>query len=69
MNAGAFDHPQPIIIDESGYSLPVDIHLGAINIKDITAVRKALAPYGFNLIKASRLLNMVVVTDIHHQNK
>ena len=69
MNSGTFDHPQPIIIDESGYSLPVDIDLGAINIKDIAAVQKALAPYGFNLIKVSRLLPMVVVTDIHHQNK
>jgi hypothetical protein len=69
MNAGTFDHPQPIIIDESGYSLPVDIDLGTINIKDITAVKKSLAPYGFDLIKVSRLLPMVVITDIHHQNK
>jgi Protein of unknown function (DUF3738). len=69
MNAGSFDKPQPIVIDESGYSLPVDIDLGAINIKDIDAVQKALAPYGFNLINVSRPLSMVVVTDIHHQNK
>jgi thiol-disulfide isomerase/thioredoxin len=69
MNAGTFDQPQPIVIDESGYSLPVDIDLGAINIKDIAAVQKSLAPYGFDLIKVSRLLPMVVITDIHHQNK
>ena len=56
-------------MDESGYSLPVDIDLGAINIKDIAAVQESLAPYGFDLIKVSRLLAMVVITDIHHQNK
>jgi hypothetical protein len=69
MNAGSFEQPQPIIIDESGYSPPVDIKLGAVNIKDIAAVTKALMPYGFNLIKVSRLLPMVVITDIHYQNK
>lgn len=68
MNSGTIDSPQPIIIDETDYLFPVDIDLGVINIKDIAAVQKALSPYGFNLIKVSRLLSMVVVTDSHHQN-
>ena len=69
MNAGSFGKPQGIIIDESGYTSPVDIDLGAINIKNVHAVQKALAPYGFSIIHTSRLLDMIVVTDIHQQNK
>lgn len=66
MNAESFDQPQPIIVDESGYTQPVDINLGPINIKNVTAVNHALTPYGLKLLYATRLLDMVIVTDTQY---
>lgn len=61
MNSGYFGKVNPIVIDETGYSQNVDIKLGAVDIKDMQAMQEALKPYGFKIIKGSKLLEMVVL--------
>jgi len=69
MNSGTFGKTSPIVVDDTGLRTCVDMTFGLVSVKNISAMRKVLQAYGFNIIKQLRLLEMVVITDINIQNK
>jgi hypothetical protein len=50
------------VIDETNFPLPVDIQLPVDDICNLPALRKALAPYGLDLITVQRELDFFVLT-------
>jgi thiol-disulfide isomerase/thioredoxin len=53
--------PYPVI-DDSGYSEPVDLVLDA-NLSDVADLNKALKPYGLALVEEVREIDMLVIAD------
>lgn len=53
----------PIILNETGYTGNVDLELKVNNVHDISALRKALQPYGLDLVQVKRALKMFVLSD------
>jgi thiol-disulfide isomerase/thioredoxin len=52
----------PIVIDETGYSAPVDLDLDLADLHDIAALQKILAAFGLRLLPASREIDMLVIS-------
>lgn len=55
--------PDAIVLDETRYQGRVDINLEVDNMHDLAAVRKAIQPYGLDLVPTRRILNMLVLTE------
>jgi hypothetical protein len=55
-------YPRPIVVDETGYSGPVDLTLHAPST-NLPALQKELRKYGLDLVPAQRELLVFVLTD------
>ncbi|SDF80975.1 Thiol-disulfide isomerase or thioredoxin [Mucilaginibacter pineti] len=53
--------PYPVI-DETGYTAKVDIHITA-NLSDVTSLNAALAKYELRFIRAKRQINVLTISD------
>lgn len=63
LNAQLMDtYPRPIVVDETGYSGPVDLTLHAPST-NLPALQKELRKYGLDLVPAQRELLVFVLTD------
>lgn len=54
---------RPVVINETGYSGNIDMNLNLKDIQNLSSLKKALFPYGLDLIKVTRKLEMFVLTD------
>ena len=56
----------PIFLDETGYRVNLNLQLYS-TINNIPSLRKELQSYGFDLVPATREINMFVLSDLNHQ--
>ncbi|HEX7904906.1 MAG TPA: TlpA disulfide reductase family protein [Chitinophagaceae bacterium] len=53
----------PIVVDETNYVKHVDLELPVADLRDYSALSKALMPYGLKLAKGKRLIKVLVIKD------
>jgi hypothetical protein len=53
---------RPVVIDETGYTKPVDIKLN-VSLDDFNVLKKELNKYGLDLIPVKRILDVFVLTE------
>ncbi len=55
----------PVVLDETGYALPVSINLRVKNLHDLESLQKVLPSLGLELIRAEREVEMLVISKQH----
>lgn len=63
LNAGRFGDGRAIVLDSTNLKSNVDIRLPISDIKNISNLRKALRPYGLDLIKSEKVMDMINICD------
>lgn len=53
----------PVVVDETGFTKPVDMRLAVKNLSDLAALRLALRPYGLELKEATRELEVLLLSE------
>jgi thiol-disulfide isomerase/thioredoxin len=59
---------RPVVIDETGYTKPVDIKLN-VSLDDFNVLKKELNKYGLDLIQVKRILDVFVLTESTNKNE
>ena len=52
----------PVVLNETKYTLPVDLDLAVTDVQDLPAMKTALQPYGLDLIAVTRELSVLVIS-------
>ncbi|GAB2842639.1 TlpA family protein disulfide reductase [Ferruginibacter profundus] len=53
---------RPVVLDETGYALPVSVNFLPAALTDIQLLKQALQPLGFDIISCKRELNVLVIS-------
>ncbi|MCD2424390.1 TlpA family protein disulfide reductase [Niabella pedocola] len=55
----------PIVLDETGIHTPIDLDLKVADVQDLSAMSRALKPYGLELAEVVRPVEVLVIQDYH----
>lgn len=55
----------PVVLDETGYALPISINLEVKDLHDLESLQKILPSFGLELIRAEREVDILVISKQH----